>query len=259
MILHLNCITALILVTLVMVTTYNNGNKSSPENSSNQTVVKAKKPNTMQSQSIEEERNNSKRVVIIGASYVEGWNIHTIANMTVVNKGISGETSIEILNRFDQDVISLKPFAVIIWGCINDIFNANQEEIESTLNKTKKNFIAMVKLARDNDIIPILTTELTIRSKSNWSEIIANWMGKILRRESYQDYINKHVLAINKWIIEYAKTQDIMLLDFHTTLSEEKGIRKKEYAVEDGSHISPKGYEKLTSYTKKILVDYLSR
>jgi acyl-CoA thioesterase-1 len=258
MILNSNCITALILVSLIIVTTYNNGCKISPENLSNQIEMKVKMPDSIQPRNIENQCVNSKCIVIIGASYVEGWNIHEIENMTVVNKGVSGETSGEMLNRFEQDVISLNPLAVIIWGCINDIFNANQEEIEFFLNNTKNNFIAMVKLARDNGIIPILTTELTIRSRSNWSETIANSIGKILGRESYQDYINKHVLSINKWIIEYARTQDIMLLDFHTTLSDEQGIRKKEYTVEDGSHISSQGYEKLTDYTQKLAGDYLS-
>ncbi len=212
-----------------------------------------------QSKDMTHENRQKDLIIIIGASYAAGWNLERIVGLRVVNKGVGGEQSFEMRNRFEKDIISLNPRAVIIWGFINDIFNVNQEEIDATLEKTKNNFVEMVKLAQDNGIIPILTTDLTIRGKKSWPETLASWIGKILGKESYQDYVNKHVLAMNQWISKYAKAQDLPLLDLQPILSDEQGIRKREYAVEDGSHISPKGYDKLTSYTQKMLGDSLMK
>lgn len=259
MIINSNYIITIPVILLLIAKTYSNEFKVSSENPLNQTLSKEVKTNSKQPKNVKIQNAGLNRIAIIGASYVEGWNIQKIAEMTVVNKGISGEQSIEMRNRFAKDVVSLNPRAVIIWGMINDIFNANHEGIDTALEKTKDNFITMVKLAQDNGIIPILTTELTIRGKASWSETIANSIGKILGKKSYQDYVNKHVLAMNQWIRSYANDQNLLLLDLQHLLSDEQGLRKKEYAVADGSHISPYGYEKLTSYTQTKIEDYLAK
>lgn len=115
----------------------------------------------------------------------------------------------------------------------------------------------MVKLSRTNGIIPILGTELTIRGADKLIENLSGLVGSILGKESYQAYVNKHVLAVNQWIKEFAKEEGILLLDFQPALSDSKGVRKKEFATKDGSHISPEGYEKMTSYiTEKMKRDF---
>ena len=69
--------------------------------------------------------------------------------------------------------------------------------------------------------------------------------------------MNKHVMAVNQWIKEFAREEGILLLDFQPALSEKNGVRRKEFATPDGSHISAEGYEKMTSYVKeKMGKDY---
>ncbi|MCP9462685.1 MAG: hypothetical protein NNA24_11645, partial [Nitrospira sp.] len=68
------------------------------------------------------EKNKKKTLVIIGASYAKGLGQHELAGYQVINKGINGEQSFEMLARFETDVVGLKPNAVLIWGFINDIF-----------------------------------------------------------------------------------------------------------------------------------------
>ncbi len=197
------------------------------------------------------------RIVVIGASFAAGWNPREIAGLTVINKGVGGEQSFEMLSRFDKDVTFLNPKAVIIWGFINDIFKSKREEIDGTMAKAGESFEEMVKMAQDNGIIPILAAELTIREKDSWTEPVARWVGGIPGKESYQNYVNEHVLAMNQWLREYAKAHDLLLLDLQAALSDRRGMRKKEYTTEDGMHISKKGYETLTFYARDVLVAHI--
>jgi len=192
-------------------------------------------------------------IVLIGASYARGWNISEIAGLKVINKGVNGNQSFEMLTRFQKDVIAAKPRAVIIWGFINDIFRSRREDIQETLEKIKENYKKMAKMSRDHGITPVIATEITIRPKDTWKETLSGWLGGILGKESYQTYVNKNVLAVNQWIKAFAGEEGIFLLDFQPALSNVKGVRKKEFATPDGSHISQKGYEKMTEYVNEKL------
>jgi len=84
--------------------------------------------------------SDNKTLVVIGASYTRGWNISEIAGLKVVNKGVNGNQSSEMLARFQADVIAVKPRAVIIWGFINDIFGSKRDEVNDTLEKVKEHY-----------------------------------------------------------------------------------------------------------------------
>ncbi len=78
-------------------------------------------------------RAASAPIVVLGASYAQGWALDPIAGSTVVNAGVAGETSSEMVARFKDDVLARTPRAVVIWGFINDIFLFNSS-FESTFN-----------------------------------------------------------------------------------------------------------------------------
>jgi lysophospholipase L1-like esterase len=200
-------------------------------------------------------RENSQ-IVLIGASYAKGWSLGEIDGMRVINKGVSGEQSFEMLSRFDGDVISVKPKAVIIWGFINDIFRSERQNIDATIERVKTSFEEMIKLSKDNGVIPILATEVTIRPEDSWKETLAGWIGSLLGKEGYQDYVNQHVMDVNQWVRDYADQHDLLLLDLQPVIANENGRRQKECAAKDGSHISQKGYEKLTEYAQSVLGTY---
>lgn len=194
-----------------------------------------------------------RQIVLIGASYIKGWPIQEIANLKVINKGVNGNQSFEMLARFQQDVIANKPQIVVIWGFINDIFGSKREMVNDALEKVREHYKKMVAMSQDNGIIPIIATEITIRPIDSWKMTIRGWAGWILGQESYQAYVNKHVRDVNQWIKDFARENGLFLLDFEPILSDAKGFRKKEFATPDGSHISPKGYEALTLYTENRL------
>jgi lysophospholipase L1-like esterase len=196
----------------------------------------------------------SKTLVLIGASYAGGWpSDQLVGGYRVMNKGVNGQQSHEMLARFKTDVVALNPNAVLIWGFINDIFRSDQTKIRETLDRTRKSMQAMVDLAKQSGIVPILATEVTIRGKDEWKEVIGDLVGSLLGKASYQDYVNRHVRETNQWIRELAVREQVQLLDFETALADQQGVRRKELSKTDGSHISQKGYEALTHYAEERL------
>lgn len=201
----------------------------------------------------------TKTLVIIGASYAGGWKPQKpVAGYQVVNKGVSGQQSFEMLNRFETDVVALKPDAVIIWGFINDVFRNDRDQIDQTLKRVRESLLEMVESARKAGIRPILATEVTIRGKAGFGETVGSFIGELLGKESYQDYINGQVIQTNRWMRDMAAREQIALFDYEAILSDGSGVRKKEFAKDDGSHITSAGYEAITEYTERQLKDWVT-
>jgi uncharacterized SAM-binding protein YcdF (DUF218 family)/lysophospholipase L1-like esterase len=185
-------------------------------------------------------------IVILGASYAAGWHPPDGDGLRFVNKGISGQESWQLLDRFDRDVAALSPRAVIIWGFINDIHRAPPDKQAAAVERARVSISTMVKKARVAGIEPILTTELTIRPVDTWGEWASGWVGWLLRKEGYQDRINRQVIGTNAWLKDFAGREGLLVLDVYPLLSEPTGERRKQFAKPDGSHIPPAGYEVLT-------------
>jgi uncharacterized SAM-binding protein YcdF (DUF218 family)/lysophospholipase L1-like esterase len=198
------------------------------------------------------------KVVILGASYAEGWK-PSIPGVQVVNKGVTGQQAFELRARFERDVVAEKPRAVIIWGFINDVFRADRSKVGESLQRARASIEAMVAAARANGIEPILATEVTMGPRLEWSEWFAGWVGWTLGKTSYQEYVNQHVLATNRWMREYAAREHLLLLDLQPVVSDAKNVRKQAYSKVDGSHITPAGYEALSGYAVPILSKHLAR
>lgn len=207
----------------------------------------------------EREMSESVRrpVVILGASYARGWQPESIAGLPVINRGVSGEQSFEMLARFSDDVVAHRPRAVILWGYINDFFRGERAKADETMERAKESFRAMVTLARENGIEPVVATEVTIRGEDSWTETVAGWIGGLLGKESYQDYINGKVREANEWLRDYAEREGLLLLDLEPVLADARGRRRKEFAKEDGSHITPAGYEAIQGFAAPVLEDRL--
>ena len=198
------------------------------------------------------------KVVILGASYAEGWK-PSIPGVQVVNKGVTGQQAFELRERFDRDVVAEKPRAVIVWGFINDVFRADRAKVGDSLQRARTSIEAMVAAARANGIEPILATEVTMGPRLEWSEWFAGWAGWAMGKTSYQDYVNGHVLATNKWLREYAAREHLLLLDLQPVVSDANNVRQKAYSKVDGSHLTPAGYEALSRYAVPILSKHLVR
>lgn len=191
-------------------------------------------------------------IVLLGASYAKGWEMREVARIPIVNRGVSGEQSFQLVARFERDVVEAAPRSVIIWGFINDLTNSGPD-IDATVVKIRDNYLRLIELSKTNGIEPILTTEVTMRTKDSWTGTLASWVGALRGKEAYQDRINRHVMATNGWLVELAKREGLQMLDLQSVLGERGGRRRAEFAKDDGSHITPAGYMALTSYAKPLL------
>ena len=197
-------------------------------------------------------------IVILGASYAAGWH-PSAAGLTFINRGVAGQQSFQLLERFEPDVVAAAPRAVIIWGFINDIFRAPPAGVGPSVARAKASFTEMVRVAKARGIEPILTTEITIRGPNTWAEMFGSWAGWMLGKRPYQDGINAAVRETNVWLRDTARREGMLILEFERVLAHENGERRRQFAAEDGSHISRAGYGALEAYAVPVLVGHFER
>jgi uncharacterized SAM-binding protein YcdF (DUF218 family)/lysophospholipase L1-like esterase len=195
-------------------------------------------------------------IVILGASYAAGWH-PAVPGVRVVNKGVAGQQSFKLLERFDRDVVAERPRAVILWGFINDIFRAPKDGMEGSVTRARESFTTMIAAARAQGIEPIVATEVPIRAQRSWSEWIGSWIGWATGKTPYHAGINQRVRDTNGWLRELARREGLLLLDLEKVVADETGDRRDAFAKDDGSHIPPEGYTALTAYAAPILAEHL--
>ena len=82
-------------------------------------------------------------------------------------------------------------------------------------------------------------------------ERVMGWVARLMGKTSYQDFINGHVMAVNRWMKGYAEQNGLKVLDFQALLAEEGVMRVMAYAQADGSHVSEKGYALIAKYLEE--------
>ena len=173
-----------------------------------------------------------RRVVFMGDSITEAWMNHgtgaSAANPGFFpgkpwyDRGISGQTTPQMLLRFRQDVIDLKPAVVVIFAGTNDIAG-NTGPI--TPEQTEGNIASMADLAKANGIKVVLCSVLP-SYEFKWRP----------GREPAPK-----IVAINKWIKGYAEANHYPYVDFHTVMADERGGLPAKLSG-DGVHPNPVGY-----------------
>lgn len=190
----------------------------------------------------------AKTLIIIGASYANNWDIQTLGSFRIVNKGVGGEETHQMLSRFEREVIKEKPSAVLIWGFINDIFRSSRDAVGEKKQRAQANIEKMTRMANAAGIRTILATEVLVSVPDRLSDRLLGWYGAVRGKQSYQDYVNEHVRDVNIWIRGLGKSRNLTVLDFERVLAGESGGRQRKYATEDGSHLTPEAYSMLTTY-----------
>lgn len=168
----------------------------------------------------------SNSIVFMGDSITEFWKTNDpdfFSENPFVNRGISGQSTLEILHRFTQDVINLKPSTVVILAGINDIAE-NSGAI--TLNKILDNIIKMVTLANDNQIKVILCSVLPTNN--------FYWNPKIKPADK--------VIELNLMIENYAVENNILFVDYYSEMVDDQKGLQYQYG-KDGVHPNLKGYK----------------
>lgn len=181
-------------------------------------------------------KTGEKRIVFFGDSITEGWETidsDFFIENNYINRGISGQTTSQMLLRFRPDVIELKPKIVIILAGTNDIAeNTGPISLQTILG----NIISMCELAHANDIKVILCSVLPAFDYP-WKK----GMDPAAKIET-----------LNTMIINYAKENHIEYVNYYSAMVDDQKGLKSNYS-EDGVHPNKEGYRVMENIVRKHL------
>lgn len=186
--------------------------------------------------------SNENRVVFIGNSITEGWAQYfptMFAGKPYVNRGIGGQTTPQMLIRFRQDVIALQPKVVVILAGINDIAGNTGP---STLEMIEDNLASMTELAQSNGIRVVLSSVLPA--------IDFPWRRGLEPAPK--------VIALNKWMKDYAAKRGAIYLDYHSAMSDANG-GMREGLASDGVHPTEAGYRVMVPLVEQAISEALRK
>lgn len=182
-------------------------------------------------------KNTRPASVFMGDSITEGWFTSDpgfFKKNNFVGRGIGGQVTSQMLLRFREDVIKLKPRQVIILAGTNDIAE-NQGPI--ALDKVFGNIVSMAELAKANNIRVVLCSVLPAYD--------FGWRKNMMPAEK--------VIALNKMIEAYARKNNIVYVDYHSAMKDSRNGLDKSY-TEDEIHPTAKGYAVMEDILMKKLV-----
>jgi len=182
------------------------------------------------------------RVVFMGNSITIGW----LNNMPeffegkpYINRGISGQTTPQMLLRFRRDVIDLKPRVVVILAGTNDIAGNTGP---ATQDMILDNIKSMAELAGVHQIAVVLCSVLPAQDYP-WRPGLGP---------------DEKIPALNSAIRTYAKENNLVYLDYFSALANTRNGMDPELAA-DGVHPTRKGYEIMAPMAEAAIEEALSR
>jgi lysophospholipase L1-like esterase len=182
------------------------------------------------------------RVVFMGDSITEGWGRSSgsfFPGKPYINRGISGQTTPQLLIRFRPDVIALKPRVVVILAGTNDIAGNTGP---STPQMIEGNLMSMAELAKANGIRVVLASVLPAYDFP-WRPGLEP-AGKIA--------------ALNVWIKDYAARNRIVYLDYYSAMVDDRQGLKAGF-TQDGVHPNEAGYAVMAPLAVKAIAEASGR
>jgi lysophospholipase L1-like esterase len=183
-----------------------------------------------------------RRVVFMGNSITEQWAPHFAAmfpGRPYVNRGISGQTTPQMLVRVRQDVIALKPAVVVILAGTNDIAGNTGP---ATLEMIEDNLMSMTEIAQANGIQVVLSSVLPAFDYP-WRRGLSP---------------APKIVALNAWIRAYADRVGAVYLDYHSALADEHQGLRAEFTT-DGVHVTEAGYRLMAPLAEQAITEALRR
>jgi lysophospholipase L1-like esterase len=190
------------------------------------------------------------RVVFMGDSITDSWQNPKFGGFfpgkPYLDRGISGQTTPQMLIRFRPDVIALRPKAVVILAGTNDIAGNTGP---TTLEAIEGNLASMSELARANGIRVVLASLLPI---SDYEKRDEKPIVQTTRRPPEQ------IRALNDWMRRYAAENGATYLDYYSATVDDKGFLKDELS-DDGLHPNAKGYAVMAPLAEQAIAAALKK
>jgi lysophospholipase L1-like esterase len=189
-------------------------------------------------------RPGDKRVVFFGDSITDAWHLdHYFPGKPYINRGISGQTTSQMLVRFHQDVINLQPAGVVILAGTNDIAgNTGPISIEDI----EANYASLAELARAHGIRVVFSSVTPVHNYTSQSQ---NFFAQ---RDPAK------ILALNAWLKNYSAANGHMYLDYFSAMVDQHGLLRKDLA-EDGLHPNDAGYRIMAPLAEGAIAEALGR
>jgi len=192
-----------------------------------------------------------KRVVFMGDSITDFWRLaESFPGRSFVNRGISGQTTAQMLVRMFPDVIDLKPAAMVILAGTNDIArNAGPQ----TLEMVEENLMAMTELAQAHNIKVILCALTPISDNATPPPAAAGRGGAAVtpagrggapappRRKQSEQRPPTDILKLNAWMKDYAAKTRSAFVDYYAVTVDAAGFFRAGF-TNDGLHPNTEGY-----------------
>lgn len=176
------------------------------------------------------------RIVFMGNSITEAWSLlypEFFADKLYINRGISGQTTPQMLVRFRQDVIQLKPYAVVILAGTNDIA---ENTGPADLPEIAGNIFSMAELAQSNGIKVLLCSVLPAADYP--------WRPGLTPASK--------IAKLNTMLRDYTIQHNIIWVDYYTMMNDGYGGLKPEYTY-DGVHPNREGYMVMSRIVEESL------
>jgi lysophospholipase L1-like esterase len=180
------------------------------------------------------------RVVFLGDSITDAWKLaQYFPDRPYVNRGISGQTTPQMLVRVFPDVVALKPAAMIVLAGTNDIAGNTGF---STLTMIEDNLQGITELAQAHGIKVILCSLTPVSDYTN--------------RKQTPQRPPADILKLNAWIREYAAGANAVFADYYAALADERGMLKEGFSG-DGLHPNDQGYALLVPVAEAAIAKAL--
>ncbi|HLK93154.1 MAG TPA: SGNH/GDSL hydrolase family protein [Polyangia bacterium] len=178
------------------------------------------------------------RVVFFGDSITEAWPLERdFPGKPYVNRGISGQTTSQLLLRLREDVIDLGARAVVILAGTNDIAG-NTGPI--SLREIEENFESMAELARAHGVRLVFSSILPVHNYTPGSD------------ENFDLRPPEKIVALNHWMEGYCRANGLVYLDYFSAMVDEHGLMRRELA-DKGLHPNAAGYAVMTPLAAKAV------
>jgi lysophospholipase L1-like esterase len=178
------------------------------------------------------------RVVFFGDSITDFWKLNEyFPSKPYINRGISGQTTPQMLVRFRQDVVSLRPKAVIILAGTNDIAgNTGPERLEDI----EANYASMAEIANANEIRVIFSSVTPIHNYTPDSQ------------DLFAERSPEKILELNRWLKNYCSSHKCAYVDYFSAMVDQKGFMRRDLA-EDGLHPNAAGYKVMAPLAEEAI------